>query len=105
MRWFSGLIILLYLTVLCTPHSSAVYDVRVLPQMDSQLQAVPVALPQFLANEADEEPEQPDVALLSRNLGLGYLSTPVAMTQRLAVLVNRLFSSAQARAPPLFLSI
>ena len=105
MRWFSGLIILLYLTILCTPHSSAVYDVRVLPQIDSQLQAVPVALPQFLLNEADDEPEQPHVALLSPPISLFCRGVALALTPLFTIFASLSFNTAQARAPPIFLSI
>lgn len=105
MRWCSGFAILFYLSLLCTPQAFAVHDARVTPLADSQLQAVPVALQQYLVSQTDDNKDKYSAALIAPALTLmsGKDSPAVALLSPLAG--NWLINSWQARAPPLLLRL
>lgn len=103
MRGFSGIAILLYLCLLCTPQAFAVHDPRLSPLADTQLQAISPALQQYLYNTAEQADTDPPALPVAT-------SAPRVNSYNERVLVSHsvslatVFSVVQPRAPPVFSS-
>ena len=108
MRWLSSVIILVYLSLLCSPQALAVQQSRIAPLVETQLQGLTPAIQsafqqQYLLFE-DTDSDEPFVALTT--------SYHVNLTAAVAGLIyGRYWSVAttesvahSARAPPVFLS-
>lgn len=100
MRWFSGLAILFYLSLLCTPQVFAVHDANVSPLADSQLQAVQPGLQQHLQSQKNDNEDNASAVLLAVAQQFTLGKTPFATTVRSFFQVRHLSKAWQARAPP-----
>lgn len=98
MRWFSGLAILLYLSLLCTPQGFVVHDLRLAPLADQQLTAV-TAKPHSLNERTLAADDNDDVVSGGENVAPAVTAPPVvtALPAFAAAGFYRYFS---ARAPP-----
>lgn len=104
MRWFSGLAILFYLSLLCTPQAFAVHDAKVSPLADSQLQAVQPALQQHLLSQSndDDDPNTATLIAAEQRLAVGKALPSTALA--LSLETHNVYPAWQARAPPYFLT-
>ncbi|MAD74731.1 MAG: hypothetical protein CML20_08070 [Rheinheimera sp.] len=109
MRWFSSLIILVYLSLLCSPQALAVQQSRVAPLVETQLQGLTPAIQsafhqQYLVSD-DTDSDEPFVALTaSHNVNL--TAATAGLIYSLHFTVATIESVAHsARAPPVFRSL
>lgn len=101
MRGLSGLVILLYLSLLCTPQHIGVRDTWITSLADSQLQAVPSAQQQGLLNQSNDqdEPDHNAVPAVAPQLLVVFALPPTNF--HLPAATQTLLRAALARAPPL----
>ncbi|GGW59551.1 hypothetical protein [Alishewanella tabrizica] len=100
MRWFSGLAILFYLSLLCTPQPFVVHAAQVSPQAENQLQAVQPALQQHLLGQPNEKDDPHSAALIAveRGWGNGFILPVSSFIPHFTAPV--FYGAWQARAPP-----
>lgn len=101
MRWISGVAILFYLAILCTPQAFAVQDLRLSPLADSQLYALSQSQQQALVNITADNDDTPP--LLPANTGV-VLSRALFTVTTVATFTDASSPTKQPqqpRAPPL----
>ena len=103
MRWFSGIAILLYLCLLCTPQAFAVHDPRLSPLADAELLAVSPTLQHYLNNTTEQPDSDSPLPPAAVNITI-----PASDTTLVSVIIcgscPSFFSEIQPRAPPVFSS-
>lgn len=104
MGWISRFVILLYLSLLCTPQALAVHDPRLSPLADTELQAVTPSLQQVIISSATEPDHDAPPALLSEPvLRFAQYSSVVTQNTRTPFITSASVATVQARAPPFVL--
>lgn len=103
MRWFSGIAILLYLCLLCTPQAIAVHDPRLSPLADAELLAVSPTLQHYLNNTAEQADSDPPLLPAAVNIVTPASDTAVVIVSNCGSCPS-FFSVIQPRAPPVFSS-
>lgn len=98
MRWFSGLAILLYLSVLCTPQGFVVHDLRLAPLAEQQLTAVTAKL-HSLNERTLAADDNDDVVSGGETVAPAVTAPPVA-TALPAFAAAGFYRYFSARAPP-----
>ena len=105
MRWISGVAILFYIAILCTPQAFAVQDVRLSPLADSQLYALNLShqQPAHIAGENSHTDTDDTTPALtnSANTLLSFLPSCHAAGLRLLATFTAAVRPQQPRAPPL----
>lgn len=102
MRWLSRFAILFYLSLLCTPQAFAVHDIRLSPLADTQLQALLPALPAHIADNSQQNDNDPPVLPL-------YVAVHLRCADSASIIriASRFYRTAvllchQPRAPPAY---
>ena len=100
----SRFVILLYLSLLCTPQALAVHDPRLSPLADTELQAVTPSLQQVIISTASQQDHDAPPALISVvELRLVRVITAEVQNVSTLVILPTVVSGIQARAPPIVL--
>lgn len=103
MRWFSGIAILLYLCLLCTPQAVAVHDPRLSPLADAELLAVSPTLQPYLSHTTEQTDTDPPALPAAVNITTA-ISSSVVFSLICCASFSTFFPAIQPRAPPVFSS-